>query len=129
MKSAYADYAVQLVNTAVAHLLLVLNLSLRLFSDGKTITYSWQHRLMYVDGIRYNLYFPLPSVFQYRQVLRELVRRLLHWISMGRAKTASGLSNHSPEPNHGCAHTTQLRICNSDSIVIVTLWALYAICV
>ena len=37
------------------------------------------------------------------------------------AKTASGLSNRSAEPNHVCAHTTQLRICNNDSIVIVTL--------
>ena len=46
-----------------------------------------------------------------------------------KAKTASGLSNHSAEPNHVCAHTPQLRIYNSDSIVIVTLWALYAICV
>ena len=47
----------------------------------------------------------------------------------GEAKTASGLSNHSAEPNHVCAHTTQLRVCNKDSIVIVTLWALNAICV
>ena len=47
----------------------------------------------------------------------------------GEAKAASGLSNHSPEPNHVCAHRTQGRICNSESKVIVTLWALYAICV
>ena len=47
----------------------------------------------------------------------------------GEAKTASGQSNHSTEPNHVCAHTTQLRICINDSIVIVTLWAVYAICV
>ena len=47
----------------------------------------------------------------------------------GEAKTASGLSNHSPEPNYVCAHTTQLWLCNNDSMVIVTLWALHAICV
>ena len=44
----------------------------------------------------------------------------------GEAKTASGLSNHSPEPNHVCAHTNQRQICNSDSKLIVKLWALYA---
>ena len=47
----------------------------------------------------------------------------------GEAKTASCLSNHSPEPDHVCAHRTQRRICNIDSKVIVTLWALYTICV
>ena len=52
-----------------------------------------------------------------------------HESQHGEAKTASGLSNHSAEPNHVCANTTQGRICNSDSLVIVMMWALYAICV
>ena len=32
-----------------------------------------------------------------------------------------GLSNHSPEPNHVCAHITLRRICNTDGNVIAKL--------
>ena len=48
--------------------------------------------------------------------------------SHGEAKTASGLSNHSLEPDHVCAHTSQRALCYSDSKVIVTVGALYTIC-
>ena len=57
----------------------------------------------------------------------ELVRPLLHWISMGKRKRHLACQNHSPEPDHVCAYRIQRRICNSDSKVIVTLLALYTI--
>ena len=47
----------------------------------------------------------------------------------GEAKTASGLSNHSPEPNLVCAHITLRRICNTDGNVIAKLCAPYTISV
>ena len=47
----------------------------------------------------------------------------------GEAKTASGLSNHSPEPNHVCAHRTLRRICNTDGNVIAKLCVQYNISV
>ena len=34
---------------------------------------------------------------------------------------ASGLSNHSPEPNHVCAHRTLRRIRNTDGNVIIII--------
>ena len=41
----------------------------------------------------------------------------------GEAKTASCLSNHSPEPNHVCVHRTLRRICNTDGNAIAKLCA------
>ena len=47
----------------------------------------------------------------------------------GGAKTASGLSDHSPEPNHVCAHITLPRICNTDGNVIAKLCTPYTMSV